>query len=120
MVKTLMKGFSVFAVLLISSALMKLLGEPLIELIPSGTWGLEWLASAVLWLITIDALFWIIAAGVAFLAFVLLRSRLLELLSSVVVGVSVAGGVIGGAAYRLNNLASPVANAATDPALLIL
>jgi len=120
MVKVILRGIAIFVALLIGNALMKILGEPLIDLIPPGAWALTLLQSAVHWAGTVDAVFWFLALGAVLLAVSVYRSRFLSLLSTAVVIAALALGVILGAWYRLAHLDRAVENVAADPAFWLV
>ncbi|MEO7546296.1 MAG: hypothetical protein ABIT21_08415 [Terrimesophilobacter sp.] len=113
-------GVAMFGALLISGLLMQVFGAPILASVPSGTWGLDWLAATVTWLGTADALFWWLAAATLLLAVVAWRSSWLTRTASVVSTITLTTGVAAGVAYRITHVEALASSLVSDPAFWFL
>lgn len=108
-----------FAVALISTALMKLFGQPLIGQLPTGAWGMDRLREAGEWLVSPNSVFWLAAAGTAVFIYWFARRASVTCATTVNVCLWLAAGIIAGVIVTLSRQV-PLESVWADAALWLL
>jgi uncharacterized membrane protein len=108
-----------FAVALISAALMKVFGQPLIDQLPTGAWGMDRLREACEWLVSPTSVFWLAAAGTAVFIYWFARRASVTRATTVNVCLWLAAGIIAGGIVTLRRQV-PLESVWADAALWLL
>lgn len=112
-------GVTAFAITLISAALMKTFGQPLIDQVPSGDWGMDRIREAAAWLVGPYSAFWLAAGATA--SFVLWFARRASVTRATAWNVCLwlTAGVVTGVLMTVIRPA-PLSSAWTDLAIWLL
>ncbi|PYD00909.1 hypothetical protein B4U78_009340 [Microbacterium esteraromaticum] len=112
-------GVTAFAVTFISVALMKMFGQPLIDQLPAGDWGMDRLRDAGHWLLSAYSAFWLAAAGTAAFALWFARRASVTRTTTWNVVLWLLGGLVVGVIVTLTR-AVPLDSAWADSATWLL
>lgn len=112
-------GLTTFTVTLISAALMKIFGQPLIDQLPSGDWGMDRVQEAVAWLVGPYSAFWLAAGATALLVLWIARRASVTRTTAWNVCLWLTAGVLTGVLMTLTRSA-PLSSAWTDSAVWLL
>lgn len=112
-------GCSTFVVTLISAALMKVFGQPLIDQLPAGDWGMDRLRDAGAWLVSPNSAFWFAAAATVLLIVWFVRRASVTWATTWNICLWLAAGILAGVVVTFTRLHAP-ANVWTDPAIWFL
>ncbi|NYF16561.1 hypothetical protein HDC37_001386 [Microbacterium sp. AK009] len=112
-------GVTTFAVTFISAALMTTFGQPLIDQLPSGAWGMDRMQEVVAWLVGPYSAFWLAAGATA--SFVLWFARRASVTRTTAWNVCLwlTAGVLAGALVSIERQA-PLSSPWTDSATWLL
>jgi hypothetical protein len=113
------RGIATFAVLFISTALMAVFGQPLIDQLPDGAWGLDRLRDFGSWVTSPSAVFWIAAGLSAVAVYYFARRAPVTRTTTWNVSVCLGVGIVVGAAVRLTRT-DLVTEWTRDPSIWIL
>lgn len=113
-------GVAAFVVAWISTALMRVFGQPLLDRLPDGDWGSDRLREAGAWMVSPAAMFWFVAAATLIFTYWFGRHASVTRTTAInVIGWLVAG-VVAGALLSLNRSGLPLPDVWHDPALWLL
>lgn len=112
-------GISAFAVAFISMALMRVVGQPLMDQLPPAKWGADQLRDAGEWLVSAASVFWIAATATAFFVYWFARRASVTRGTTANVCLSLAAGILAGAIVSMTR-ATTLTSAWSDPALWLL
>ncbi|GEM_PF-5621039 len=112
-------GFAAFAVTLISAALMKIFGQPLIDQLPSGDWGMDRIGEALAWLVGPYSAFWLAAGATASFALWFARRASVTRATAWNVCLWLTAGILTGVLMTVTRSA-PLSSAWTDSAIWFL
>jgi hypothetical protein len=112
-------GITAFAVTFISVALMKVVGQPLIDQVPAADWGMDRLRDAGHWFLSPYSAFWLAAAATAVFALWFARRASVTRTTTWNVVLWLLGGLVIGVIVTLTR-AAPLDSAWADAATWLL
>ncbi|WP_344739140.1 hypothetical protein [Microbacterium awajiense] len=109
-----------FVIAWISTALMRLFGQPLIDRLPGGDWGTDRLREAGAWAVSPASMFWFAAAATLIVVYWVGRRAAVTRATAINLMGWLLAGVAGGAMLSLFRAGISLPHVWADPALWLL